>query len=200
MTQSIDDHACPGLDKKCKVQTEMNKMWETIRNETISQLRTHTHTKRLIITGISLGGALTCLAAVDIKHFLGDEFPFIEPITFGSPRVGNKNWAAWFNTVFQEMRIHLKDDPISVLPYCLTLICNYGYTGARYECVLKDELCRSDRCRESKSTSNYDLVESVSSLTHEVVEHWDELKQGELKGIINHIYDYPKIHDHDFCH
>lgn len=52
-------------------------------------------TKRLIITGISLGGALAQLAFVDIynRQFFQD----VQVVTFGSPRVGNAKWADWFN-------------------------------------------------------------------------------------------------------
>ena len=70
-------------------------MWESIRDETISAIKNHTHTDRLIITGISLGGALTVLSYVDINA--AKVVKNIELVTFGSPRVGNKKWASWFD-------------------------------------------------------------------------------------------------------
>jgi hypothetical protein len=43
-------------------------MWDKIRDDVIKGLRhsVHPHTKRLIITGISLGGGLAELSFVDI--------------------------------------------------------------------------------------------------------------------------------------
>lgn len=63
-------------------------MWATIKNDVLAGLREHVHTKRLIITGISLGGGLACISFVDIQAL--KEFNNIEVITFGAPRVGNK--------------------------------------------------------------------------------------------------------------
>lgn len=72
-------------------------MWNSIRSDVIKGLRKTVHTGRLIITGISLGGALATLSFVDIKH--AGIFNNVEIITYGAPRVGNKKWAAWFDTV-----------------------------------------------------------------------------------------------------
>ncbi len=41
-------------------------MWNTIRADVLEGLKKSVHTGRLIITGISLGGALSCLSYVDI--------------------------------------------------------------------------------------------------------------------------------------
>lgn len=43
-------------------------MWNSIRSYTLNELRESEHTRHLIITGISLGGALANLAYVDIAH------------------------------------------------------------------------------------------------------------------------------------
>jgi cephalosporin-C deacetylase-like acetyl esterase len=42
-------------------------MWDKIRSDVIAGLRQYAHTKRLIITGISLGGGLACISFVDIQ-------------------------------------------------------------------------------------------------------------------------------------
>jgi len=44
----------------------MDEMWNTIRADVLKGLKETVHTGRLIITGISLGGALTVLSYVDI--------------------------------------------------------------------------------------------------------------------------------------
>ncbi len=35
----------------------------------------------------------------------------------------------------------VKGDPVVVLPKCLTLLCNYGFTGTKYECVEDEKIC-----------------------------------------------------------
>ena len=62
--QIQEEHAPEG----CKVQKQFDKMWNSIRNDTYDDLVASSHTGRLIITGISLGGGLSVLSYVDIKH------------------------------------------------------------------------------------------------------------------------------------
>jgi hypothetical protein len=71
-------------------------MWNSIRNQTYADLKESNSTRRLIITGISLGGGLAMISYVDINHW--QLFDNIEIITYGSPRVGNANWAKWLET------------------------------------------------------------------------------------------------------
>lgn len=61
--QTQDENAPQG----CKVQREYDRMWEAIRDDVIRGLKIHAHTKRLIVTGISLGGGLAALSYVDIR-------------------------------------------------------------------------------------------------------------------------------------
>lgn len=42
-------------------------MWNSIRDQTATDLKASALTKRLIITGISLGGGLAMISYVDIK-------------------------------------------------------------------------------------------------------------------------------------
>lgn len=70
-------------------------MWNAIRTDILNDLKKSVHTGRLIITGISLGGALSCLSYVDIAK--SGIFKNVEIVTFGAPRVGNKVWAEWFD-------------------------------------------------------------------------------------------------------
>jgi hypothetical protein len=116
-------------------------MWNSIRGPTYADLIASSHTKRLIITGISLGGGLAAISFVDIQH-LG-VFDSIEVITFGSPRVGNKQWAQWLETQVVPVHICIKGDPICVLPRCLTPICNYKHSGIGFSCNKKTQQCTS---------------------------------------------------------
>jgi cephalosporin-C deacetylase-like acetyl esterase len=42
-------------------------MWSFIRDDVIAGLRKFVHTRRLIVTGISLGGGLAAISYVDIQ-------------------------------------------------------------------------------------------------------------------------------------
>ena len=61
--QKQDENAPKG----CNVQKAYDLMWESIRDDVLKGLRTRVHTKRLIVTGISLGGGLAALSYVDIR-------------------------------------------------------------------------------------------------------------------------------------
>lgn len=139
--QVQEEHAPKG----CKVQKQFDNMWNSIRNDTYDDLIASAHTGRLIITGISLGGGLSMLSYVDIKHSV--IFDHIEIITFGAPRVGNKNWAQWFDGYSETSPLHicLKGDPICVMPRCITPICNYKHSGLAVKCNPKKEQCIQDQ-------------------------------------------------------
>jgi triacylglycerol lipase len=110
-------------------------MWATIHDDVLNGLREHVHTRRLIITGISLGGGLAAISYVDIRAT--NEFKDIEVITFGAPRVGNKKWAKWFDTLTESTRIYIRRDPIAFLPRCISPHCNYRQTGNPIVCYPK---------------------------------------------------------------
>ena len=61
----------------------------------MDDLERSSHTGHLILTGISLGGALAALSFVDVDN--SGLYDDIEIINFGSPRVGNEKWANWMN-------------------------------------------------------------------------------------------------------
>lgn len=133
--QVQDEHAPAG----CKVQKQMDGMWNAIRLNVLDGLIKSVHTGRLIITGISLGGALSCLSYVDIAK--SGLFSNIEIITFGAPRVGNLDWAKWFDSTIQHQRYYINDDPIVDSPNCLTGLCSYRQTGRAIKCTNEDQIC-----------------------------------------------------------
>lgn len=141
-------------------------MWNTIRSDVIKGLREHVHTRRLIITGISLGGALAGLSYVDIKAT--GEFDNIEVITFGAPRVGNKKWAQWFDSVTESTRIYIRRDPIAFLPRCLTPVCNYRQTGNPIVCYPGKDECR---CKNKAVEDELEMDGAIPFLMKEINEH-----------------------------
>jgi pimeloyl-ACP methyl ester carboxylesterase len=57
----------------------------------VNQIRAKYGTKRVLVTGHSLGGVLATLAAIDLK--LHDSYGNVTVITFGEPRLGNAQFA-----------------------------------------------------------------------------------------------------------
>lgn len=84
-------------------------------NENIRTMIQEKNISRLHITGHSLGGALASIAAIQLHH----EFPEIDIhcYTFGSPRPGDKSFAAMFkNSVVTSYRFLNNNDPVTATP------------------------------------------------------------------------------------
>ena len=64
--------------------------------EEINDVSTKYKTSKLLITGHSLGGALSTLLAFDLLYVRNSDMA-IQLITFGSPRVGNEDFVSIFN-------------------------------------------------------------------------------------------------------
>ncbi len=154
-----------------------------------------THTKRLIITGISLGGGLAQLSYVDINSL--KIFDNIEIITFGSPRVGNEKWAKWLETQVEPDPVHIciKGDPICILPVCPgRILCNYKHSGTGYSCNKKTEVC-SPTGKVSFEMADMQLDDLVSNVIEAFAEEQDE---NEVGGIIDHITGYKKLKNYSW--
>jgi triacylglycerol lipase len=90
-------------------------IYQSTRNELIRELKKLSTTKRLMVAGHSLGGGLAVLAALDIAVNTGFKYPFV--YTYGSPRVGDPEFASRFNqTVKNSFRIVNVHDIIPTLP------------------------------------------------------------------------------------
>lgn len=80
---------CPG----CTVHRGFAEAYEEIRPDLLDAL-TSLHCESIALTGHSLGGALSTLAALEIRAHLN--LPVNPVVTFGSPRIGNVAFAAAF--------------------------------------------------------------------------------------------------------
>lgn len=163
-------------------------MWNSIRNDVLNGLRQSVHTGRLVITGISLGGALSCLSYVDIAR--SGIFNNVEIVTFGAPRVGNSVWAQWFDQLTPSTRYFIKADPIAFLPRCLTPICNYKQTGTAYICDKGQQTCTKKVASEEENEAESENY--INALIETINEHYSE-EDGDVDGIIDHITGYKKI-------
>ncbi len=63
----------------------------------MKQTQKYSGLRTLYITGISMGGGLAVIAYIDIVHEA--IFSAVKVTTFGAPRVGNKYWAAHFDSI-----------------------------------------------------------------------------------------------------
>ncbi len=88
--------------KNIKVHSGFLNQYNTIKYTIMATLYSHlwTHgghaSKKVICVGHSLGGALSTLAAACAKAHFGEKI-HVSCFTFGSPRVGNRDFVRYFN-------------------------------------------------------------------------------------------------------
>ena len=113
-----------------KVHRGFLEVWrEYLKSDVMEALRDVTkryHINRIYLTGHSLGGALACLAAWDIAHWVHDEIGLdsqnrpaisLTHYSFGCPRVGNPEFSKLFNkAVPDSFRIVNDGDPVCFTP------------------------------------------------------------------------------------
>lgn len=75
-------------------------IYESTRNSLIGELNKLDKAKKLFITGHNYGGALATLAALDIAINTGFKNPIV--YTYGSPRIGDPDFACRFDKVVKE--------------------------------------------------------------------------------------------------
>lgn len=131
-----------------------------------------------------MGGALSVISYIDIKN--AKIFDVVKVITFGAPRVGNKQYADNFDTLTgkSSKRFIVKGDPITVLPSCLTFLCNYKQTGMQYVCTEDDGICQGGLPVPDGILGR--LAWKINA----------DPSQQHLDSIIDHIKGYPKIYNH----
>lgn len=102
-----------GEDKKIKLHSGFNNQYNELKH-TIHSIIIQYRYLPVHITGHSLGGALACLCAMDLKlNFNCD----VSVVTFGSPRVGNKAFVEKYNKVIRNsFRVKNYGDPITHFP------------------------------------------------------------------------------------
>ncbi|EGX90539.1 extracellular triacylglycerol lipase, putative [Cordyceps militaris CM01] len=112
----------------CTVHMGFYKAWQTAKESVISeivQLRRIHPSKPIHLIGHSLGGAVACLAALELKTNIGLDNLVVT--TFGEPRVGNDGLVDFINRVFDlndetdlERRSYRRlthtNDPVPLLP------------------------------------------------------------------------------------
>jgi hypothetical protein len=103
--------------KGCKIHSGFISAYEEISNQVLEKyesLRKRYKGYKTILTGHSMGGALATIASVYLKKE-GLDFDLY---TFGSPRVGNQEFAEFVNNILKgnNFRVTFKEDPVAVVP------------------------------------------------------------------------------------
>lgn len=136
------EHECTN----CTVHMGFLQSWKMARREVIPTLAalTERHPDYPIhLVGHSLGGAVACLAALELKVSLGWDNVFVT--TFGEPRVGNHDLARFVDAVFgldgdsnleerAYRRVTHYNDPVPLLP-----LGEWGYASHAGEIFIEKE-------------------------------------------------------------
>jgi hypothetical protein len=95
---------------KTRVHAGFLKAWHSVRSHVIDYISTLTDTDTIVFTGHSLGGALACLAGLDVACTLGKR---VKVVSFGSPHVGDELFADAFNLkIWESTRVVNPLDPV----------------------------------------------------------------------------------------
>lgn len=87
----------------------------TLRRQLLAAIKRLSPRKRLVLSGHSLGGALATLAAPDLARRTRFRPPHV--YTYGSPKVGNAEFAAAYDRVVgHSMRIINRNDLVALFP------------------------------------------------------------------------------------
>ncbi|KAK7408151.1 hypothetical protein QQX98_009680 [Neonectria punicea] len=142
------EHECTN----CTVHMGFLDSWKSARSLVIPELqrlREQYPSYPIQLVGHSLGGAVACLAALELKVSLGWEDVVVT--TFGEPRVGNPGLARFVDEVFhlggqEELegrsyrRVTHEDDPVPLLP-----LSEWGYKSHAGEIyIAKKDLSPSE--------------------------------------------------------
>ena len=109
----------------------------------------YSKTKRLLVTGHSLGGAMATIGSFDLHHGVdGDPYPVTLAVTFGAPRSLS---AAWFDSTSRvtydvpTLRVtHHRDVVPHVPPRSCFLFTGYHHVGR--EVYLEEDCCQETAC------------------------------------------------------
>ena len=147
----------PYPDYNIAVEKGFFKLFETLKPNiytNVDALTRKYNTTKLLITGHSLGAALATLYAFDILYYKKD-YKIHYLVTFGSPRVGNKEFAVIFESypIYSKRITHYYD----VVPHVPEEFMGYRHISQEVwynEANTKYTLCNDENGSEDDSCSN----------------------------------------------
>jgi hypothetical protein len=96
-------------NSKTRVHAGFLQAWDSVRTKVFQHV-TQLTTETVVFTGHSLGGALACLAGLDVACTLGKR---VKVVTFGAPHVGDELFADAFNAkIWESTRVVNPLDPV----------------------------------------------------------------------------------------
>jgi hypothetical protein len=156
------------LPSNLYIHNGFKTIYTSLRNEVLGAVNKAIKaypSHQLVFTGHSLGGALATMAAVDFNDLVPGYGDRISLYTFGQPRVGNKNWAQYVDSLpfgNRMYRVVRKGDPVAHLVYSKW---GYQHSGQQYE-LLDDgsiQVCKNNNgSRESFDCLNDYLSIKIS--------------------------------------
>ena len=152
--------ACSGCSVHSGFLSGYNLVASTVKTA-VNNLMAKYRGAKLMVTGHSLGGALTILAAADLANLHAIDAAY----TFGQPRVGNEAFATWYpNVVHNTFRvIHYADIVPHVPPSALGFL--HSSTQLWYQrdmqtystCVAESSACANSIGTTSYSTDDHNM-------------------------------------------
>ncbi|KAG5992830.1 hypothetical protein E4U43_003657 [Claviceps pusilla] len=192
-TEEQDTHSPPQQARgrecdNCTVHMGFLQSWQLARETVVPRLKALKKkypSYQIQLVGHSLGGAVACLAALELKLSLG--WDDLVVTTFGEPRIGNYHLARYIDTAFSlddddndvtshpeqrsYRRVTHNNDPVPLLP-----LEEWGYRSHAGEVYIeKQELqpsetdvrtCVGDADPECSTGGETSLLESVRRLLH----------------------------------
>jgi predicted lipase len=116
----MNDFTAVSACKECKVHHGFNKCFESVRDamySAVTSLALENPDYSLLVAGHSLGGAISLLASLYLEQFKAALGKTPVYYSFGSPKVGNDNFAAYANAHLpQAYRVTHYKDTVPHLP------------------------------------------------------------------------------------
>lgn len=114
-------------DKNIKIHRGFFKAYNSIRDKllkVVTKLNIDYPDRQILITGHSMGGALSQICSLDLCLSLG--LKNIVNYHYASPKVGNSNFATEYNNrCYTNYGINIANDPVPHIPPCF----NYKYNS-----------------------------------------------------------------------
>ena len=117
-----------GASEPMRVHMGFLDAWLSIREAVLESIDHMLVTRRIFITGHSLGGALAMLAATELHLHFGAE-AIAGVYTFGQPRVGGRAFAQLYNSWLRDRtwRVVHREDLVPHVPYVLGAFHHAGH-------------------------------------------------------------------------
>jgi hypothetical protein len=139
----------------------------------VNTLRQKYPTKDIVITGCSLGGALATIAAIEINT-QGEKISELH--TYGSPRVGNADFAMYVKTRLpNSLRVvHNRD----IVPHVPLLSQNYHHVP--FEILFDEEMRKYQICNDGGEDPSCSNSYYPNYLVQDHLSYWIKLDVAEI--------------------